>query len=168
MFRPSIQCRCNDDANDTGRNGNGGDYQRGNLDYRCSDDHRDALRGSDIRTLEAIHWRKLPPTFSANEVGIPISRAFVVGIRSPSSMMFREYLNHRFLFRIHSAKCSEMMRRGEIQCAKLKTRLRCNHPAFLVSKGRRQQSNGTRHRFLGDDVTEPLTGEHCHNLSAEL
>jgi hypothetical protein len=29
-----------------------------------------------------------------------------------------------------------------------------------VSEDRRQQSNGTRHRLLREDVTEPLIGEH--------
>ena len=39
---------------------------------------------------------------------------------------------------------------------------------FGKSLGRRQQSNGTRHRLLGDDVTDPLVGEHYNNLSEQL
>jgi hypothetical protein len=31
-----------------------------------------------------------------------------------------------------------------------------------------QESNGTRHHLLGDDVTEPLVGEHCNNLSEQF
>jgi hypothetical protein len=38
----------------------------------------------------------------------------------------------------------------------------------VMSGGRLAQSNGTRHRLLGEDVTEPLVGEHYHNLSEEL
>jgi hypothetical protein len=39
---------------------------------------------------------------------------------------------------------------------------------LLVSESRRQQSNGMGLRRLGDDVTKPLVGEHCNNLSEEL
>jgi len=39
---------------------------------------------------------------------------------------------------------------------------------WRASAARRQQSNGTRHHLLGDDVTEPLVGEHCNNLSEQL
>jgi hypothetical protein len=40
---------------------------------------------------------------------------------------------------------------------------------FSVESGLRlQQSNGMGLRRLGDDVTKPLVGEHCNNLSEEL
>jgi hypothetical protein len=66
---------------------------------------------------------------------------------------------------VRQAQCQESAETGFVTLKEVRLNVGCKP---VASEARPAQSNGTRHRLLGEDVTEPLVGEHYHNLSEEL